>query len=167
MMRFALLLTISLVTFVAGLASSWTVNSLWYALTGPEESITTAVASVQDLDVGLAGTLEFEGLKYADLIVTNRGSETAYYTGYSRDSHCSYMIRQHGLVRQGSFCWCGTGLAEQALGVGETVVFQVPVPKNSGSFEVGLDFEMGDARLKRTVWSRTIFNTDSEWIDLR
>jgi hypothetical protein len=156
MKRLALVLTISLVTFISGLASSWMVNYLWNAFTVQDPFIVPFSDSSADVDVVLAGIMQFEGAKYADVVVANRGPETAYYTGYSRESHCSYMIKQRGQVRMGSFCKCGTGLSEQSLEVGDTVIFQVSIPNNSDPFEVGLDFEMGEARLKRTVWSRLI-----------
>jgi hypothetical protein len=156
MMRFALFLTVSLATFLAGLTSSWSVNYLWNALTGPEQFIAPLSDSSEDIDVVLIGIVELHGMRYADFIVANRGSETAYYTGYSRESHCSYVVKQRGHIWTGSVCSCGNGLSEQSLNAGDTVIFAIPIHNNSDPFEIGLDFKMGDARLKRTAWSRMI-----------
>jgi hypothetical protein len=94
--------------------------------------------------------------KIALFEVTNGASETAYYTGYGKNSHCSELVLQGRQIQLPIFCSCGTGLMEQSLEHGESVIFKVPIRHPRDSFEVGFDFYFGEKRLKKTIWSNRI-----------
>jgi hypothetical protein len=94
--------------------------------------------------------------KYALFEVTNGGSETAYYYGYGKTSHCSELVRQGFQIDLSDHCWCGTGLEEQSLKPGESEIFRVRIRNPNYVFEVGFDFSFGEQRQRKTIWSRTI-----------
>jgi hypothetical protein len=89
----------------------------------------------------------------AEFRVMNGGSDALRYSGYSKDDHCSYMIRRGDKVEQKTVCWCGNGLEEHMLSPGESATYKVPVTHESGEFEVGFDFWVSKKSRKRTIRS--------------
>jgi hypothetical protein len=159
MKRLSLSLAIALLTFITGLVTTWehfrissvlplAGNALNFNFVGHRPS--------GHLEIRYLRFIEREYGNYAEFQVVNGSTERAYYQGYGKDSHCANRIRHGGTVEQASHCWCGTGLAEQALWPGESANFQVSVPLTSGAFEVGFDFLIGKQRLKDTAWSGKI-----------
>ncbi len=164
MKRLTLSLSLALLTFAAGVAMTWGYYQISSVFSAKKVVNSRLMESrlKGDLEVEFLRFTETEYGKYAEFEVTNGSSETAYYWGYSKDSHCSDLIRQGRKVEQVSFCWCGTGLEEQSLKTGERAKFGVRIPDNKEAFEVGFDFIAGKKRLKRTVWSKEVERTATE-----
>ena len=89
--------------------------------------------------------------------IVNNSSATLYYSGYSKDWHCSYKFRRGTKVDepQGLICNCAVGLAERSLSPGETAIYDVAVLPQSKTekIQVGFDFEVGRERRKETIWT--------------
>ena len=157
MKRLGLFLCLALLTFGIGVTSVWGYSQfhrLSLAL-----STSTFLPKLLITPPGGGVQVKFQRIEktaygtYAEFYVMNGGSETLRYSGYSKDDHCSYVIRQGNKVEQKLPCWCGTGLAERTLLPGESAIYKVQVAAESEKFEVGFDFRIGKKLLKQTFWS--------------
>ena len=158
MKRVCVFFSVALLTFTTSVAITWAFNRV-VAFIFPERSVSLQATDALlngKLAVAFLRTTQDEFGKYAQFEVTNGGPETAYYTGYSKNSHCSNMFRQGLEIKPGNWCFCGTGLEQQALKPRETAKFSVRIPNVYEPFEVGFDFRLGQSRMKQTVWSSMI-----------
>ena len=158
MKRLALSFSIALLSFMAGLAAYCGVYGTLGLAAIPEipphNSPTLELRS--GLDVHFLELNLTEHGPLAKFRVSNRSSETAYYPGYSKDTHCADLIRYDFKIEKASHCWCGTGLEEQSLEAGESVEFVVGIPNAKVPFAVGFDFGIGQERVRMTFWSKQI-----------
>jgi len=160
MKRLSFFCGVSLLTFVIGLVTVWGYSLLSkpplaaYAL--PSSPVLSKPLPDGEVEIKFLRIEKIEYGSYAEFRIVNGGTEPLYYPGYSKDDHCSYKIRRKGSVEQKNPCWCGTGLEERALHPGESATYQTAVTGASGEFEVGFDFEVGQARRKQTIWCSDI-----------
>lgn len=166
MKRLSLFFSVALLTFGIGVALAWgsslffTFSSISYILPLPPAlSVTEPSGNVQ---IKLQRVKKTEYGSYAEFHIVNGSSEALYYSGYSKDDHCSYRIKRGNFVEQKSPCWCGNGLAERRLSPGESATYQIGVSREVGKFEVGFDFQIGRARRKQTIWSNEVVISNSE-----
>ena len=160
MKRLCLFFCLALLTFAIGVASArayFQFHRLSLTLSTssflPKLLITPPGGGVQ---INFQRIEKTEYGSYAEFRVINGGSEALHYSGYSQNSHCSYMIRQGKKVEQKWPCWCGTGLAERTLLPGESATYRVQTTPESVKFEVGFDFLIGKKLRKQTIWSNEV-----------
>ncbi len=164
MKRHGLFFSVALLTFGIGVAFAWGFSQALQL--SPDFSISSLVPKFLITQPGGGVQIKFQRIEkteydsYAEFYVTNGGSEALHYSGYSKDDHCSYKIRQDGRVEQKSPCWCGTGLVERRLLPGKSATYRVQVAKESERFEVGFDFGIGRKRRKQTIWSNEVVNSN-------
>jgi hypothetical protein len=156
--RLTILLGFAVLTFMAGLAADWgfyrIADSLYVVENG--SSGTSVIRPGSEIRVKLLTLTETQDGLVGEFEVSNLGSETAYYFGYGKESHCAELISYYFTVERLSNCWCGTGLEDQSLASGETVKFEVAVKEARHPFGIGFTFEMGEERAARTFWSEHI-----------
>ncbi len=160
MKRLSLFFCLALLTFGIGVASVWgytRFHRLSFAL-----STSTFLPKLLITPPGGGVQVKFQRIvktgygSDAEFYVMNGGSEALRYSGYSKNSHCSYMIKRGNKVEQKSPCWCGTGLAERKLLPGESATYHVQVAPGTEKFEVGFDFRIGKKFRKQTFWSYVV-----------
>ncbi len=160
MKRLSLFFCLALLTFGIGVASVWG----YYQFHRLSLTLSTSTF-LPKLLITLPGggvQVKFQRIEkteygtYAEFYVMNGGSEALRYSGYSKNSHCSYMIKLGNKVEQMSPCWCGTGLAERTLLPGESATYKVQVAAESERFEVGFDFRIGKKLRRQTIWSNEV-----------
>lgn len=154
MKRAVLYASVFALTFILGVGTTWgyrlvlqPVAASWWAFAAngadPSQGVSIRFANFSTNPYGVL----------AEYTVTNGGVETLYFTGYSKDAHCSYKINQQGIITQVHPCWCGTGLGQQELAPGVSATYQVSIHSVSGAFTVGFDFRVGWGRRDVTIWS--------------
>jgi hypothetical protein len=171
MRRFNLLIGIAIFTFSIGVALVWfwlsfsKLPSASFDSPPTEETISTSV--LPELPIKpLSEQVQIKflssekrnapGYIFVTFQIANGSAEILYYTGYSKDWHCSYKIKRAKKVEQQErLCTCGNGLAERALSPGETATYDVAVllQYKTNKIEVGFDFEVGQERRKETIWT--------------
>jgi hypothetical protein len=163
MKRSNLLIGIAIFTFSIGVAVAWSWSSFSQLLTKETVSTSTlpklpAKPLSEEVQIKFLSSEKRNAPEYVFAIfqITNGSSETLYYKGYSKDSHCSYKIKRDNIVEpQKLVCNCGMGLEERALLPGETATYDIGIlvkPK-ANKIQVEFDFGVGGERRKETIWT--------------
>src|SRR5262245_37920060 len=131
MKRITSFIGVAILTFSTSVAISRVVNKVT-SIIFPQPTVSWTAADAilnNDLEVNFVGMTHDEYGDYAQFDVTNGGSETAYYSGYGKNSHCSTIVRQGLEFKLALWCSCAVGLERQALNPRETARFSVQIRK--------------------------------------
>jgi hypothetical protein len=113
MKQLTLSICIAVFTFILSTTATWGYYRIIESVPINEGSHYPSTATNKlsdDLEIGVLGFTETEYGIYAEVQVFNGSAETVYYWGYSKNCHCADLVRHEGKIKNGSNCWCGTGL---------------------------------------------------------
>lgn len=151
--------SIALFTFLLGLA----ITSVFFSFTQmPDVKVISDdfnpdseeiyILSVGEIGIQYYYTLSSKELTTGVFVVTNKTSESVYYSGYDKNSHIDNWINQNGKVSMATELPCYNGVKVQELKPDETAIFEIPVPGNRKPFEAGFVFAKSKNGENQTVW---------------